>query len=60
MNKNNNFNMVIYFDGIPLYVTPEQFDILDSYKQKKEFLEKTIVNFLDLMKQGYFDDIKKD
>ena len=49
-------NMVLEFDGVKLYVTPNQFQVLDKYIKSKENLNKTIITFMDLLREGHFED----
>ena len=56
---NNNkpyFNMVLEFDGVKLYVDPNQFQVLDKYIKSKDKLNETIIMFMGLLREGHFED----
>lgn len=56
MNDMPIFNMVLDFDGVKLYVTPLQFETLDKYIKSKDKLNETIIMFMDLLREGHFED----
>ena len=57
MNNNKpDFNMVLEFDGVKLYVTPNQFQVLDKYIKSKDKLNEIIIMFMDLLREGHFED----
>ena len=57
MNNNiSNFKMVLDFDGTKLHVEPSQFYVLSEYIKSKDKLNETIIMFMDLLREGHFED----
>ena len=63
MNKIPRDCMELDFDGVMVRLTPEQFYVLDPYRKRfKQFqndndkLNKMIMMFMDLLKEGHFED----